>query len=78
METKNIPKRVNFFDWYEDLPVRKRDKVRKLIIKETDIPVSTWYTWLERRRLSRPAKVIIKKLFPEYDFTFEDKKNSQV
>ena len=63
----------NFFDYLETLPPNEKKALRKRIVKACFIEQSTWYSWMQRHNIPRPAQKLIalelgqpmEELFPE-------------
>ncbi|MGD9930183.1 MAG: hypothetical protein AB7U05_09195 [Mangrovibacterium sp.] len=48
-----------FFDYYESLSQDDRQVFRKRIIKACLIEPPTWYSWMKRHRIPKPAQKLI-------------------
>ncbi|MGV8094480.1 MAG: hypothetical protein AB2L24_21715 [Mangrovibacterium sp.] len=48
-----------FFDYYASLPKKQQQAFRKKIIKACMIEPPTWYSWMRRNTIPKPAQKLI-------------------
>ena len=49
----------SFYEIFEALPLRERQAFRKRMIKACMIEPPTWYSWMRRKVIPKPAQKLI-------------------